>query len=99
MIASRAQAAAAHGLHVLAMAYGYASIDLFTSTYNTSVASPAPSSSFSTQLMNSGSSSGNVLGFVEKEKAHLVFARFAPMLETPRKGVKDSVALLQSRGS
>jgi len=47
--------------------------------------------------MSSGSSSSG-LGFGEKEKAHLVSAGFATMLDPPRKGVTDAVALLQSGG-
>ena len=95
VIASKAQAAAARGLRVLAMAYGYGSVESHTSTHNTFAPSSAPSPAPSAQPMSSGS---NGLGFAEKEKAHLVFAGFAAMLDPPRKGVKDSVALLQSGG-
>jgi len=49
--------------------------------------------------MSSGSSSSG-LGFGEKEKkkAYAGYAGFAAMLEPPRKGVADALALLQSRG-
>ena len=78
------------------MAYGYGSVELFTSTLNTSAPSPAPSPSSSTQPMNIGSSRGsNGLEFTEKEKAHLAFARLTAM---PCKGVKNFVALTQSGG-
>jgi Ca2+-transporting ATPase len=87
VIAGKAQATAARGLRVLAMAYGYGSVE---SAAFTQTSSPSRASSPS---LNSSSS-----GFAEKEKAHLVFAGFAAMLDPPRKGVKDSVALLQSGG-
>ncbi|KAH9036226.1 calcium-transporting ATPase [Lactarius pseudohatsudake] len=94
-----AQAAAARGLRVLAMAYGYSS-EPATSTQNSTVPSRAPSPSASAHMSSSSSSSSssNGLGFGEKEKAHLVFAGFAAMLDPPRKGVADAVALLQSGG-
>ena len=92
-IAGKAQAAAARGLRVIAMAYGYGSVESATSTQN----SPAPSPSPSATTMSSAGS-GNGLGFTEKERAHLVFAGFAAMLDPPRKGVADAVALLQSAG-
>ncbi len=97
VIAGKAQAAAARGLRVLAMAYGYGNVEPATSTQNSSVPSRAPSPSASATPMSSGSSSSG-LGFGEKEKAHLVFAGFAAMLDPPRKGVADAVALLQGGG-
>ncbi len=90
VITSKAQAAAARGLRVLAMAYGYGSAEAFASTQNSS--SPSLSTSVSS------SSIGNGLGLGEKEKTHLVFAGFAAMLDPPRKGVADAVALLQGSG-
>ncbi|KAH9174469.1 calcium-transporting ATPase [Lactarius sanguifluus] len=100
VIAGKAQAAAARGLRVLAMGYGYGSVEPATSTQNSTVPSRAPSPSASAHMSSSGSSSSssNGLGFGEKEKAHLVFAGFAAMLDPPRKGVADAVALLQSGG-
>lgn len=92
VIAGKAQAAAVRGLRVLAMAYGYGSAESATFTH-TSTPSRASSPSPNAPPMNSSSS-----GFAEKEKAHLVFAGFVAMLDPPRKGVKDSVALLQSGG-
>lgn len=89
-IAGKAQAAAARGLRVLAMAYGYGSVE--PSAHNSSVPSRTSSPSPNVQ------SGSNGHGFAEREKAHLVFAGFAAMLDPPRKGVKDSVALLQSGG-
>ncbi|KAF8262296.1 Ca-transporting ATPase [Lactarius quietus] len=94
VIAGKAQAAAARGLRVLAMAYGYGSVESSNSTQNSSAASPAPSPAPAQSM--SSSSNGHL--YAEKEKAHLVFAGFAAMLDPPRKGVKDSVALLQSGG-
>ena len=92
VIAGKAQAAAARGLRVLAMAYGYGSVESAPSR----TSSPSPNAH---PMNNSNSSSSNNgLGFAEKEKANLVFAGFAAMLDPPRKGVKDSVALLQGGG-
>ena len=88
VIASKAQAVAACGPRVLAMVYSYGSIDSPTSTHNISAPSPTPSPSPSAQPM---SSSSNGLRLVGKEKAHLVSAGFAAMLDSPRKGIKDSL--------
>ncbi|KAG6918869.1 hypothetical protein DXG01_010933 [Tephrocybe rancida] len=79
VILSKAQATAARGLRVLAMAYGFGSMDdrppsRTTTSRGTSPTSGAP------------------------EKSNLVFAGFQSMLDPPRKGVADSIALLQSGG-
>ncbi|KAI0302439.1 calcium-transporting ATPase [Multifurca ochricompacta] len=85
VIAGKAQAAATRGLRVLAMAYGYGSVE------STGPVSSAPSR---TSSPVSGSSSGHA----DKEKIHLVFAGFVGMFDPPRKGVSDAVSLLQSGG-
>ena len=72
------QAAAACDLCVLAMAYGYDSIEPSTFTQNSSPLSCTPSASMTP--MSTGSSSIG-LGFREKEKAHLGFTGFAEMLD------------------
>ncbi|SRR6266702_1846662 len=97
VIAGKAQAAWARELHVLAMAYGYGNVEPATSTQNSSTLSRAPSPSASATPMSSGSSSSG-LRFGEKEKAHLVFAGLAAMLDPPRKDVASAVALLQNGG-
>ena len=99
IIAGKAQAAAARGLRVLAMAYGYGSVESAQNSSPSRTSSPSPNAHPMNSNGSSSSSSNNGLGFAaEKEKAHLVFAGFAAMLDPPRKGVKDSVALLQGGG-
>jgi P-type Ca2+ transporter type 2C len=86
VIASNAQAAASRGLRVLAMAYGYGSVEAAAFVSSSPPRAPSPSSS-------------GAHGHADKERAgHLVFAGFAAMLDPPRKGVADAVALLQSGG-
>src|SRR6266702_5260841 len=97
VIAGKAQAAWGRELLVLAMTYGSGNVEPATSTQNSSTPSRAPSPSASATPMSSGGSSSG-LGFGEKEKAHLVFAGFAAMLDPPRKGVAGAVALLQNGG-
>ena len=98
VIAGKAQAAAARGLRVLAMAYGYGSVESAPFSSPSRTSSPSPNAHPMNNSNSSSSSSNNGLGFAEKEKANLVFAGFAAMLDPPRKGVKDSVALLQGGG-
>jgi P-type Ca2+ transporter type 2C len=86
VITSKAQAAAACGLRVIAMAYGFGSVEAAESVSSL----PSRASSPSLSATN---------GHADKEKgAHLVFAGFAAMLDPPRKGVADAVALLQGGG-
>jgi P-type Ca2+ transporter type 2C len=85
VILNTAQVAASRGLRVIAMAYGYGTADVVASVSSSSRASSP--------------SSNGLNGHVDKEKAaHLVFAGYAAMLDPPRKGVADAIALLQSGG-
>lgn len=87
VILTRANSTAARGLRVIAMAYGYGSA--ISSVSQTPEASRAPSPSRSA---NGDQSLG------ASEKSNLVFVGFEAMLDPPRKGVADSIALLQSGG-
>ncbi|KAF8963625.1 Ca-transporting ATPase [Flammula alnicola] len=85
VILTRANATAARGLRVIAMAYSYGSASPVSQTPQPSRASsPAPS--------GNGSGEGVV------EKTNLVFVGFQAMLDPPRKGVADSIGLLQAGG-
>lgn len=105
-ILAKAQSTAARGLRVIAMAYGYgpvgstSNVDTLTgghvngnipvglqSGVVSRAVSPAP---------NSSSFTSSVIG--EKERDNLVFVGFAAMFDPPRKGVADSVGLLQASG-
>ncbi|KAF9012607.1 Ca-transporting ATPase [Cyathus striatus] len=80
VILTKAHAAASRGLRVLAMAYGYGSVD------GSAPSSRAPSPALSLDDRE------------KKEKSNLVFVGFQAMLDPPRKGVADSIALLQAGG-
>jgi Ca2+-transporting ATPase len=77
MVAARAQATAARGLRVIALAYGFGSVDAPPSRATTPAPDPAAP---------------------VREKQNLVFVGFAAMLDPPRRGVADAVALLQGGG-
>lgn len=83
-ILSRAHSTAARGLRVIALAYGYGSVE---SSRPSSHAPSAP-----------GSRSTTPNPPLEKEKSNLVFVGFQAMLDPPRKGVADAIGLLQSGG-
>ncbi|KAL4263970.1 High affinity Ca2+/Mn2+ P-type ATPase-like protein [Pleurotus pulmonarius] len=82
-ILTKAHSTASRGLRVIAMAYGFGSVDSPSSSSPSSrTASPAPSPS----------------PYGDKEKSNLVFVGFQAMYDPPRKGVADSIALLQNGG-
>ena len=82
VILSKAQATAAKGLRVLAMAYGYGSVE---SSKPGSAAPSVPGTRSSTPVASD-------------KKTNLVFVGFEAMLDPPRKGVADAINLLQSGG-
>lgn len=86
VIMTRANATAARGLRVIAMAYGHGSAA--ASGVPTPQASRAPSPA----RLNGDHSTVTI------EKSNLVFVGFQAMLDPPRKGVADSIALLQAGG-
>jgi len=79
VILIKAQATASRGLRVIAMAYGYGSVD-----------GPVPLSAAPGTQSTSPDS-------VDSKK-NLVFVGFQAMFDPPRKGVADSIGLLQSGG-
>ncbi|KJA28829.1 hypothetical protein HYPSUDRAFT_33216 [Hypholoma sublateritium FD-334 SS-4] len=86
LILTRANTAAARGLRVIAMAYSYGS-----------AASPVgetPNPSRTSSPAMNGVADKAVAG----ERSNLVFVGFQAMLDPPRKGVADSIALLQAGG-
>ncbi|KAI6022611.1 hypothetical protein EDC04DRAFT_2575131 [Pisolithus marmoratus] len=88
IILMKAQNTASRGLRVLAMAYGYGSLDSTKADVGSSLYhSRAPRSLPPTR---SPSPDG--------EKSNLIFVGFQAMLDPPRKGVKDAISLLQSGG-
>jgi Ca2+-transporting ATPase len=79
VILTKAQKTASRGLRVIAMAFGYGSVD------------PTPPNPSVSQRSESSSSS-------PEYKSNLVFVGFQAMFDPPRKGVADSIGLLQSGG-
>ncbi|KAF9222361.1 calcium-transporting P [Gyrodon lividus] len=86
VILSNAQTTASRGLRVLAMAYGYGSVDSPKPDPTTPSHRPTQSA-----LLSRPSSP-------DSEKSKLVFVGFQAMLDPPRKGVADAIGLLQSGG-
>jgi Ca2+-transporting ATPase len=86
VILTNAQTTASRGLRVIAMAYGYGSID-----------SPRQDS---VQPMHRVSQSMPVsrTPVPDEDKNNLIFVGFQAMFDPPRKGVADAIALLQSGG-
>jgi Ca2+-transporting ATPase len=82
VILSKAHSAASRGLRVIAMAYGYGSVD-----------SPVSGSRSSSR---GRSGSPGPLG--ERRHVSLVFVGFQAMVDPPRRGVADSIGLLQNGG-
>ncbi|KAI0365072.1 calcium-transporting ATPase [Pilatotrama ljubarskyi] len=83
VVLAKAQATASRGLRVIALAYGYGSVE-------------APASSAPSSLAASRAGTPNsVLGI---EKSNLVFVGFQAMLDPPRKGVADAISILQTGG-
>lgn len=103
VILTKAQSTASRGLRVIAMAYGYGSVDL-TSDINTLTGGHVNGNiSLGVQsrvVSRAVSPAPNLLSSVigEKERDNLVFVGFATMFDPPRKGVADSVGLLQAGG-
>ncbi|KAF8911582.1 Ca-transporting ATPase [Gymnopilus junonius] len=85
-IVTRANATASRGLRVIAMAYGFGSA--VASNGQTPKVSREPSPA----------PNGHAAGDKSGEKTNLVFVGFQAMLDPPRKGVADSINLLQSGG-
>ena len=87
VIMTRANAAASRGLRVLAMAYGYGLAN------PSGVQTPMPSSGTPLTAVNGTPPLSGVM-----EKNNLVFVGFLAMLDPSRRGVADSIGLLQAGG-
>jgi len=88
LITSRALTSSSKGLRVLAMAYGFGSATAYTNGTNGHTHGLAASSPNSRAASPAPSS----------DKNNLVFVGFQAMLDPPRKGVADSIGLLQAGG-
>ncbi|OCH89431.1 calcium-transporting P [Obba rivulosa] len=86
VILSKAQATASRGLRVIAVAYGYGSVETL-----------APSSSLPSNPP-SRAATPSLPAERDKSKTNLVFVGFQAMLDPPRKGVADAISLLQTGG-
>ncbi|KAH7883388.1 hypothetical protein F5I97DRAFT_1930939 [Phlebopus sp. FC_14] len=91
VILSNAQATASRGLRVLAMAYGYGSVD--SPQQDHPISSRPPLLHRSTQSAPPTRSPSP-----DREKTNLVFVGFQAMFDPPRKGVADAIGLLQGGG-
>ncbi|KAL0955624.1 hypothetical protein HGRIS_001857 [Hohenbuehelia grisea] len=89
-ILDKAHATAARGLRVIAMAYGYGSVDA-PSSITSRNPSRAPS-----RVSSPAPEIGK--GDADRVMSNLVFVGFQAMYDPPRRGVADSIALLQSGG-
>lgn len=92
-ILNKAQSTAARGLRVIAMAYGYGSVDA-PSAINTPIGGQSRAASRASSPAPPAYLGGNGNG----EKDNLVFVGFVAMFDPPRKGVADSIGLLQAGG-
>ncbi|GBE80814.1 hypothetical protein SCP_0305340 [Sparassis crispa] len=90
VVLSQAQKTASRGLRVIAVAYGFGTVEAASRSSSRSSMLPATQATPpSTPLPTIDR---------EKSKNNLVFVGFQAMLDPPRKGVADSIALLQSGG-
>ena len=97
VILTRANATAAKGLRVISMAYGFGSAAPPTPPLGGIVGSRTASPAFNASvngIVDTNLSTAAVTG----DKTNLVFAGFQAMLDPPRKGVADSIGLLQAGG-
>jgi Ca2+-transporting ATPase len=96
VILTRANTTAARGLRVIAMAYGFGSAAATTPPLRIAgsrTASPAFGASINGTTETSLSTTAAI-----GDKTNLVFVGFQAMLDPPRKGVADSIGLLQAGG-
>ncbi len=88
IIVEKAKKTASRGLRVVAMAYGFGSVEEPTSVSMMNGNGLAPRSGTATRAGSPAPGAGT----------NLVFAGFQAMFDPPRKGVADSISLLQAGG-
>ena len=96
VILTRANTAAASGLRVIAMGYGFGSAASPTPPFGGIVESRMGSPAFGASVNDAADMGHN--NSTTGDKTNLVFVGFQAMLDPPRKGVADSIALLQAGG-
>ena len=95
VILTKANITAARGLRVIAMAYGFGSAASPTPPFGGVVESRTASPAFGASVNGTVDTS---LSTTSGDKTNLVFVGFQAMLDPPRKGVADSIGLLQAGG-
>ena len=95
VILTKANTTAARGLRVIAMAYGFGSAASPTPSLGGTVGSRSASPAFGASVNGTADTS---LSTTTADKINLVFVGFQAMLDPPRKGVADSIGLLQAGG-
>jgi Ca2+-transporting ATPase len=96
VILSRANSTAGRGLRVIAMAYGFGSAAPPTPPLRV-VGSRTASPAFGASVNGTSDTSLSTTA-ATGDKTNLVFVGFQAMLDPPRKGVADSIGLLQAGG-
>lgn len=98
VILTRANTTAGRGLRVIAMAYGFGSAAAPTPHFGGVVGSRTASPAFGASVGGTDSSLVNSTVAATGDKTNLIFVGFQAMLDPPRKGVADSIGLLQAGG-
>ncbi|KAF8806624.1 Ca-transporting ATPase [Phlegmacium glaucopus] len=96
VILTRANTTAGRGLRVIAMGYGFGSAAAPTPALG--VGSRTASPAFGASVNGTDISLINSTNTATGDKTNLVFVGFQAMLDPPRKGVADSIGLLQAGG-
>ena len=97
VILTRANTTAARGLRVIAMAYGFGSATPLTPPLGVA-GSRTSSPAFGASVNGTTETSLSTTAVTGGDKTNLVFVGFQAMLDPPRKGVADSIGLLQAGG-
>lgn len=97
VIMTKANVTATRGLRVIAMAYGFGSAAPPTPPVGGIAGSRTASPAFGASV-NGATDTSLLTTTANGDKTNLVFAGFQAMLDPPRKGVADSIGLLQAGG-
>lgn len=99
VVLSRAHATAGRGLRVIALAFGYGGVDPPSLPVSLATSRPVSRGASASSRSSSPAADGRTgTGAAVVEKRNLVFVGFQAMLDPPRKGVADSIGLLQAGG-